>query len=107
MTDLISRQAVNDALERTCDLVCQYSKKQRSVMCGACPFGSAFDAITEVPTIDPVKHGKWINDKGLYRCSVCGELWTEWWAIVVPEERMMRFCPHCGARMERSEDVPV
>lgn len=32
MSDLISRQAAMDALDKQCDIVCQYSKKQRSVM---------------------------------------------------------------------------
>lgn len=65
--------------------------------------------ITDAPTIDPMRHGRWINDKGLYKCSACDNLWTTWWAVVVPEERMykeMKYCPNCGARMdeERSED---
>lgn len=56
MNDLISRQAVNDALDRTCNRVCQYSKKQRYSMCGACPLGSAFDTVIEAPTLDPIAH---------------------------------------------------
>ena len=48
----INRQAVNDALDKTCDLVCQYSKKQRYAMCGACPLGSAYDVIENVPSAD-------------------------------------------------------
>lgn len=71
---------------------------------------SIIDLIKTAPTIDPVKHGKWINDKGLYMCSVCNNLWTHWWAVVVPEERMyeeMKYCPNCGAQMERSEDGEV
>lgn len=55
MDDLISRQAVNDALDKTCDIVCQYSKKQRYAMCGACPLGSAFDAVANVPSVDAVE----------------------------------------------------
>ena len=55
MDDLISRQAVNDALDKTCDIVCQYSKKQRYAMCGACPLGSAFGAVANVPSVDAVE----------------------------------------------------
>ena len=93
MDDLISRQAVNDALDRTCNLVCQYSKKQRYSMCGACPLGSAFDAITELPTIEP-KKGKWeVVDEAeprRYGCSVCKRIaWREY-----------NYCPNCGARMD-------
>lgn len=57
--------------------------------------------LEELPSVEP-KHGKWINDRGLYKCSACGNLWTTWWAVVVPEERMnkeMKYCPNCGARM--------
>lgn len=55
MDDYISRQVAIDALDGLCDIVCQYSKKQRSVMCGACPLGSAFDTIDELPSADAVE----------------------------------------------------
>lgn len=70
-------------------------------------FAKAAIIANGLPTIDPVKHGKWINDNGLYKCSVCNELWTGWWAVVCPEERMykeMKYCPNCGTKMERSEE---
>ena len=51
------------------------------------------------------KKGKWMIDGGLYRCSACNHLWSElWWAESCPPDRMysiMRFCPNCGAEMER------
>lgn len=54
------------------------------------------------------KHGHWIDDgKGLYKCSECGEFWVHWWVSVVPIERMnkmMKFCPNCGADMREVED---
>lgn len=53
MDDLISRQVVINALDAVCDRVCQYAKKQRSVMCGACPLGSAFDVIEELSPAQP------------------------------------------------------
>ena len=65
MDDTISRQAAIDALNSTCDRVCHYSKKQRSVMCSSCPLGSAFDVLDELPTAEPeiirckdCKHGR-------------------------------------------------
>lgn len=69
-------------------------------------FAKAAIIANGLPTIEP-KPGKWINDNGLYKCSVCDELWTGWWAVVCPEERMykeMKYCPNCGAKMERSEE---
>ena len=53
MSDLISRQAAVDALDAVCDRECEYSKQQRSVMCGACRLGSAFDAIDDLPSAEP------------------------------------------------------
>ena len=104
MDDLISRQAVNDALDRTCNLVCQYSKKQRYSMCGACPLGSAFDALTEVPTIDTVKHGKWI-DEPVYKQTMDGKTWDGYTYCsecgkMHEYEYRSNYCPNCGARMD-------
>lgn len=96
--DPISRQA---AIEATC-----YNCTEKEICNGIC---DDTDRLRELPTIDTVKHGKWINDKGLYRCSACDNLWTTWWAGVVPEERMykeMKYCPNCGAQMENpAEDI--
>lgn len=53
-------------------------------------------------SVRELKRGKWINDRGVYKCSSCGELWVHWWAAVVPPEKMamrMRWCPMCGADM--------
>ena len=60
--DTISRQTALDALDELCDVVCAYSKKQRAAMCGACPLGSAFDVIEELPTTDAVE---------VVRCGEC------------------------------------
>jgi hypothetical protein len=57
MSDLITRQAAIDALDALCDRECEYSKKQRSVMCGACRLGSAFDVIDELPSAQPTLYG--------------------------------------------------
>lgn len=63
-------------------------------------------AIGSAPTIDPVKHGKWINDKGLYKCTACNNVLTvAGWDI--PEEQIyksFKFCPNCGAMMERIKE---
>ena len=65
-------------------------------------------SIDAQPTADVREnvHGEWVNDKGMYKCSACGELWGYWWAIVVPPERMvkeLKFCPNCGADMRGAE----
>lgn len=62
MSDLISRQAAIDALDERCESECEYSKKQRSVMCNACYLGSAKEVVEELPTIDAVP---------VVRCGEC------------------------------------
>ena len=93
MEDLISRQAAIDALDRICDSECEYSKKQRAVMCASCHLGSAFDAIDELP-----RRGRWITvensiDYYPFMCSECYEM-------VV---KRTNYCPNCGARMDLGE----
>ena len=51
--DCINRQAAIEALDALCDRECEYSKKQRSVMCGACHLGSAFDVVEQLPSAQP------------------------------------------------------
>lgn len=56
------------------------------------------EKIDEAPTIDPVRHGGWVefvNEDGYHdlRCSLCGE---EQHVTFVK----FNYCPNCGARME-------
>lgn len=46
--------------------------------------------IQNAPTIDPVRHGKWIVSPNLVECSLCGRLYTY----------EHNYCPNCGAKME-------
>ena len=65
--------------------------------------------LNKLPEADvtPVIHGKWIDNKGLYQCSVCKHIWSElWWTETCPIDRMnkmMRYCPNCGARMDEAK----
>ena len=51
------------------------------------------DDIVNATTIDPVKHGRWIEDGDVQICSECGEEheWVDYRAS---------FCDNCGARMD-------
>ena len=53
------------------------------------------------------KHGKWIDNNGLYQCYACKHIWSElWWTSVCPIDRMnkmMHYCPNCGAKMDEEE----
>ena len=55
------------------------------------------NAITNAPTIDPVRHGYWKEtDDPMFRaCSVCGYL--EWGGL------WNNYCPECGAKMDGGE----
>ena len=53
------------------------------------------DMIEDTPTIDPVKHGKWLFFRitcghRVWKCSVCEK----------PEIIKYNYCPNCGARMD-------
>ena len=69
------------------------------------------DALSAVPAADvaEVRHGRWIpSDMGggepdeAYICSECGEPWT----LIDgnPAENNMRYCPNCGARMDKEDE---
>lgn len=71
--------------------------------------------VEAVPAADvaEVRHGRWIpSDMGggepdeAYVCSECGEPWT----LIDgnPAENNMRYCPACGARMDKeaAHEVP-
>lgn len=63
---LTDADVLMDSLDSLCDTVCQYSKIQRSVMCGACPLGGAFDVVDNAPTVDAVP---------VVRCKDCFHFW--------------------------------
>ena len=113
MNDLISRQAalevLNDSeLERQADDVFdgdlhRYKRAAQRI-------------IAQLPTIDPVKYGKWIYTEvreypvgyNLVKCSSCD--WClhsnprEKWVLTAEDvARDFNYCPNCGAKMEGSE----
>lgn len=65
---------------------------------------SWYNVIDGVPAADvePVRHGRWIDENPesfwdpLMHCSVCGE-------VNIPIAKW-RFCPICGAKMDKEED---
>ena len=63
------------------------------------------------PNVVERKKGKWVNDRGIYRCSSCNQLWSEWWVGAKPIERMKKECPYCplcgsynGEAIEENEE---
>ena len=111
MSDLISKQAV---LMRLADY-----QLQESPNWGANGMGNAdaYEAITEcirvieqAPTIDPVRHGKWIpvNERAA-KCSLCGE-WEytngkDKTGTAIIHRAIKHYCSNCGARMDGVEKI--
>lgn len=89
MDDLIRRQAAKDAfMKATAD-------------------GDKVDfcwwVLNGVPTIDPVKHGKWFNtstDIPKLSMNVCSECGFQYPSAIRPR---FNFCPNCGSHMEESD----
>ena len=50
----------------------------------------AIDAATSAPTIDPVRHGRWMDMKGFWMCSECHK----------DTLNLFNYCPYCGAKMD-------
>ena len=66
------------------------------------------EVIERQPTVDPVKHGRWIDtgeiftdqfsldEFPIYECSVCG-------SRIERKPTLDRFCNWCGARMDEED----
>lgn len=56
------------------------------------------DEIDELPTVDPVKHGRWEKLYCMnYKCSCCGAWWTVDRDSTIKD---FKHCPNCGARLD-------
>lgn len=49
--------------------------------------------IVNAPTIDPVRHGKWIDSSNGWMCTCCG----------MDTSKEYNYCPNCGAKMDGGE----
>lgn len=63
--------------------------------------------LLSIPAADvvPVRNGRWQYNTDFYvwRCSECGENPHKGTGVVVSEENLPAYCPHCGARMDGAE----
>ena len=69
----------------------------------------AIEDLADIPAakVSPVRHGYWIEqenwapDDYYYTCSICNE---DFYMIVgTPSDNNYKFCPHCGAKMDKTE----
>ena len=54
--------------------------------------------IDAMPTIEPVKHGTWTEDKFTCTCSECGSTYWRRGGL------NWNYCPNCGSRNGGNED---
>ena len=92
MDDLISRQAAIEVFRE--DLGSNYVTS----------FWGIEKRLRGLPTIDPVKHGRWMPTSHsrwvkdhVYRCSVCGNILDMYGVNAGRGDA--NYCPNCGAKM--------
>lgn len=75
MSDLISRQALLNKLPHA-----NWGKEWDEALAKA--------IIESMPTIDPVKHGRWV-------CGCCDQC-----GYILHSTGLTNYCPNCGAKMD-------
>ena len=65
-------------------------------------YSELHDMIEELPSTDPVRHGKWANDViGVLRCSECkAQAPWKYGRDYIDYRWKANYCPECGARMD-------
>ena len=98
MSDLISRQAAIDAVEKESQVDGAY---------GYMDTKSIVDLLNDLPSAQPErKHGYWIEShEHVYMCNEVKE-WTNWYCSEcdAPNSWPTDYCPNCGARMEADDE---
>ncbi len=106
MSDLIEREEAIEWVQNILATHLYYHpcSKSRNV-----PIDEVIDRLERVPSVDPVKHGRWIDgwrgrlDGTRYWYRECGECGYE--RDDDDAEKDTNFCPNCGADMrERKEE---
>ena len=101
MNDLISRQAAILAIRRTAEPL--YRGEDNVIL------AEYEDAIMELPTIDPVRHGKWLphpTEPDWDVCSVCRLVthrrfhYNDGVYGGYDVEESFAYCSRCGAKMD-------
>ena len=101
MNDLISRKAAIDIIQAKGDAALGTPKAV---------FYSAAHMLEMLPAVDAelVRRGKWVAEDGMMppeyhgkkRCSICAHFAMH---DLYGRERLSRYCPNCGAKMEGAE----
>lgn len=100
--DLISREALKELLQHKRNSLQGIGGDEYALKA----FDYCIKRINEQPTIEavPVVHGEWIESEfpeEKFCCSVCGG--ACWYYDCEGEVARSRFCPNCGAKMDRKK----
>jgi len=105
MNDLISRQAVIDAIANctncgTPDELRKYVDKHSLENGWTGGVLDAMEAVEDIPAADvvPVVHSRWIKTADGAECEKCGR--EAVYQIIDDHWQYEPFCPHCGAKMD-------
>ena len=66
-----------------------------------CPKNDYIDLIEDAPTVEARPQGKWLHNSDRpdnWICSVCNCGWDMWRY----ESKELKYCPNCGAEMEKA-----
>lgn len=109
MSDLISREAalrkMRDVLSRTKFMGSRFGMTYLTNC-----FNALLNAVKNAPTVDaaPVVHGQWnwcsVYGVHYYLCSNCRDFRFD---PLGEDKRKMKYCPHCGARMDGDKREPL
>lgn len=90
MSRLIDADELNDVLDKEI-----FRKKREGYLNFEMVEVIKNEFVENAPTIDaePIRHGRWVMDKGYNECSICG-----------CNEVVTPYCPQCGAKMDEVEE---
>lgn len=94
---LIDKEA---ALKKMCKM-CYYNTGQDFV-CRKC---NVYELLAELPAVEaePVRHGRWIEDRTDVICSSCGCRYNGELFCMSQEDDAFSHCPNCGAKMDATD----
>ena len=61
---------------------------------------AAIVVVRKQKSVDPVKHGEWIERESIISCSVCMMDWDKNSNCY----EIFHYCPYCGAKMDMGEE---
>lgn len=96
MSDYISREAAIDRLNKN---LSNCNPGTFSEMC----YADAIETVKHLPSADvePVRHGKWIEDHDYLKCPECGVMVKRDFTFFDVGD--WNFCPNCGEKMDFEE----